>query len=390
MEKERSRDQREGEGRKEDENDLSEDLKEVSKLETGEDETGRHEALHQLRQWISNNPRIKTCPTDAGFLLRFLRMKKFDVEGASVTLERYLRMRQETPEWYRDLDILHPPLLDLVSSGCTFVLPGRDLEGRRVIFHIAGRVDVHKHKSLDIIRTYHLILESLVSNPEEQVRGFTYIFDFKDVSIPYVALWTPNQFQKAIGQGERYLPMRHKSVNLANPPLGFWVIYEFAKHCLSDKIRSRLKVYHTDKYLVEKIAKENLPREYGGTIPATEMGKMCKEELLKHREEVLALDGMEYEVEKEKKGWSLAKVFGIGNKNKNHLHSPEEEWHSSFKVPSGLPLWLTAVMSFPGLPKLLTKFSDDHDVIGEVEGHVQAGDHVQNLMSAKEFAKLHV
>ena len=36
--------------------------------------------------------------------------------------------------------------------------------------------------------------------------------------------------------------MRHQSVNLVNQPMGFFIIYEFAKHILSDKIKARMTV----------------------------------------------------------------------------------------------------------------------------------------------------
>jgi hypothetical protein len=44
-------------------------------------------------------------------------MKKFNFEAATDTLEKYLRMRAEIPEWYQNLDIAEPALDDLISSG---------------------------------------------------------------------------------------------------------------------------------------------------------------------------------------------------------------------------------------------------------------------------------
>ncbi|CAG0907246.1 unnamed protein product, partial [Darwinula stevensoni] len=105
-----------------------------------------------------------------------------------------------------------------------------------------GRVDIHRWKSADLVRLYHLCLESLIEEDEEQIRGISHVIDMREASLPYLMLWTPVQFQRAISHGERFLPMRHKRVDLFNPPMGTWIIYEFCKHCFSEKIRSRMKV----------------------------------------------------------------------------------------------------------------------------------------------------
>ena len=43
-----------------------------------------------------------TCSTSDGFLLRFLRARKFDLERAYLLLVRYLEVREEYPEVFID------------------------------------------------------------------------------------------------------------------------------------------------------------------------------------------------------------------------------------------------------------------------------------------------
>lgn len=75
---------------------------------------------------------------DGNFLLRFLRMKKFRVRESQELLEKYLRMRQENPQWFLGLDVRDPTLDSLISEGYFFALPERDESGRRVFFSVAG------------------------------------------------------------------------------------------------------------------------------------------------------------------------------------------------------------------------------------------------------------
>ena len=71
---------------------------------------------------------------------------------------------------------------DLVDKGYIFVLPERDQHGRRVIFSQAAAFDSSKDTVSDLMRTHVMTFEALLNDEENQVRGFTYIFDEKDVS----------------------------------------------------------------------------------------------------------------------------------------------------------------------------------------------------------------
>lgn len=103
--------------------------KEVAEKVLHETDEIREQGLAQLREWISKDPRIVSCRTDATFLLRFLRVKKFNVTEAHTMVHRYLMNRQVYPQWFRDLDVLDPrveELLDLYSSHFANVTPRAD------------------------------------------------------------------------------------------------------------------------------------------------------------------------------------------------------------------------------------------------------------------------
>lgn len=63
-------------------------------------------------------PTTVPCPTDASFLLRFLRVKKFSLPMAQQTLLKYLNMRQTFKHLIFDLDPSIPSVDALISSGC--------------------------------------------------------------------------------------------------------------------------------------------------------------------------------------------------------------------------------------------------------------------------------
>lgn len=120
---------------------LSEATRTIARAELREDDATREEALKQFRHWIRKHPNIRRCRTDAVFLLRFLRTKKFSVPMAEEMLERYLTIRQLYPNWFQNLDIEDKDIEAIIDAGYLVPLMQRDRHGRRVILSCAGEYE---------------------------------------------------------------------------------------------------------------------------------------------------------------------------------------------------------------------------------------------------------
>jgi len=96
---------------------LSPELRKLAKKELREDDSGRPQAIQQMRDWIRKSEFILKCRIDSNFLLRFLRHKKFSVPMAQETLLRYLIMRQENPMWFRGTSMHDPTIMELINRG---------------------------------------------------------------------------------------------------------------------------------------------------------------------------------------------------------------------------------------------------------------------------------
>ncbi|KAK3878038.1 hypothetical protein Pcinc_017298 [Petrolisthes cinctipes] len=271
---------------------LPPEVRKLASADLMENESTRATALHQMRQFVTRNAAITKCRLDGNFLLRFLRMKKFRVRESQELLEKYLRMRQDNPQWFLGLDVRDPTLDSLISSGYFFALPERDESGRRVFFSVAGKMDPTRFTTSDQMRSMQVGFESLLEDEENQVRGFTYIFDEKDLGLSLITLWSPSEVAKAFQCCEKTIPMRHKEIHIVNLPTALMAVFEFAKTLLSDKIKSRFQMHSEDAKLRKAVPARLLPREYGGTVPMEEMIKMYKKELEAVRPRVLMLDQM--------------------------------------------------------------------------------------------------
>ena len=279
-------------------------LKKVAETELRENSKTRKRALRELRDWFKTQPHISGCRTDNNFLLRFLRMKKFEVGDTIKILDKYLRMRSQNPSWFANLDINEPKLNQLISDGYVFVLPQRDSKGRKVVYSRAAAMDSNLFTATDVMRAHLLTFEALLEDEDVQVNGVTYVFDERDVNWSHISVWTPSEVSKAFSCCERALPLRHREIHFVHLPWTMSLVFQFAKSLLSQKLRERFRTHANFEKLAEHIPDSILPAEAGGGtgqqkdgVPMSEMIDQWKAVLEARREIILSLDQIEYSIE---------------------------------------------------------------------------------------------
>jgi hypothetical protein len=271
---------------------LSAKYKEIAKEELREDENVRSQALTQLREWIAKHPNIKRCRTDAPFLLRFLRTKKYSVPVACELLEKYLTVRQMFPNWFHKLDINDPDIEAIIDSGYLFPLPQRDSQGRRIIFSFASHFDATKYTSAHMARTHGMVVEALMDDEESQVAGYIHITDEAGLTMNHISLWSLVDLKKMSKCIQVSSPMRHKESHFINIPSFANKVIEFALGLATDKLKKRIFLDKSLDDLKSRIDPALLPKELGGTIPMKEMIEQFKDDLKRQRAKTLALDDM--------------------------------------------------------------------------------------------------
>ncbi|XP_076669057.1 clavesin-2 isoform X2 [Andrena cerasifolii] len=275
---------------------LSEDTRTIARVELREDDTTKDQALDQFRCWIQKHPAIKRCRTDAPFLLRFLRTKKFSLPMAEEMLERYLTIRQLYPNWFQNLDIEDPDIEAIIDAGYLIPLVERDRHGRRVILSCAGRFDPYKYTSAQMARAHSLVVEGLMDDEENQVRGYTHINDESGLTMGHLSAWSLTDIRNMLRCIQNSTPIRHKETHFVNIPSCANKIIEFAVSLLNEKLRARISVHKNLQELKDAIDPRILPREYGGVIPLSEMIAAFKNTLKERRDRIKALDDMYIEV----------------------------------------------------------------------------------------------
>lgn len=79
------------------------------------------------------------------------------------------------------------------SCRVIFPLPQRDSLNRRIIFYRPKAYDVYKNNRDDIIRIGGVVLETILENEEDQIRGVVHIADGSGLGFNYLTLYTPQE-----------------------------------------------------------------------------------------------------------------------------------------------------------------------------------------------------
>ncbi|XP_055627902.1 clavesin-1-like [Toxorhynchites rutilus septentrionalis] len=268
-----------------------------------EDPEIREQSLRQLRDWIAKHPYIKKVRTDAPFLLRFLRTKKYNFINSSKMLERYLAARVLHRKWFSQLSLDEPDLCALVDAGYLFPLPERDSKGRTLIFSNGSGVDPTKFSGVHACRIHMLMAEMLHDLNEVQCGGFVLIYDFSKITLAHVNIVSFSEMRMMARVLNNATPMRTQEVHIVNTPGVAVTVANFALQLANEKLRSRVFCHRNWEELYAKVDRNLLPKEYGGKISQAVLIENFKNRCREMRPYLLAHDEMDMEIATDSEYW---------------------------------------------------------------------------------------
>ncbi|XP_052224863.1 alpha-tocopherol transfer protein-like [Dreissena polymorpha] len=146
-------------------------------------------AVQTLRQWALQQKWLKT-PTDFGFLLRFMRARKFSQLGARQTLENYWKQKTKSPAWFRNVDPHDKTIVEILKTGFYIIPKARDKQGRRIVIEQLAKLDMTKVKKTwgldNVFKAICLCCEYLTKDETVQVHGLCVLLDDTDVSMSHI------------------------------------------------------------------------------------------------------------------------------------------------------------------------------------------------------------
>lgn len=202
----------------------------------------RQQMLDQLRDWIAKHPHIRQIRTDAIFLLRFLRAKKYNFISASKLLERNLATKVLHGEWFGRLDIEDPEIGALVDSGYLFPLSERDSKGRTLLFSVTSVMDPTRFTGQQATRLHMMTAEVCAESNEFQCGGFILVYDFSTITLAHLNVVSFNDIRLLSKVVNNSLALRAQEIHFVNTPSAALTIANFALQLANEKLRSRIFV----------------------------------------------------------------------------------------------------------------------------------------------------
>ncbi|XP_050530654.1 clavesin-1-like [Daktulosphaira vitifoliae] len=221
--------------------------------------------IQQLRELIKGEINLNSR-LDDGFLLKFLRPKKFNVTESFHLIQRYYKAKKKESLLF-NVSLEKSVIRRHLETGATTVLHKRDHEGRRVFIIQISKL-LRDISLEDIAKVNHMMFELLTEESETQMAGMVIIIDCKGFNFynhykylsPYFAKRGANILQDKF-------PIRFEGVHFVNEPVHAFTLYSIIKPFLKEKLRSRVHFHGSNlDSLYECIDKNLLPENFGGTL----------------------------------------------------------------------------------------------------------------------------
>ncbi|CAN7939227.1 unnamed protein product, partial [Ixodes hexagonus] len=202
---------------------------------------------------------------DDEFLLRFVRLRKYNVDAALKNVKGYYSIRKQCPPVF---DNFVPSSASPAARKLVMVLPQRDTHGRPVLLLKAGAWDPQTCSYNDLVHAMSLVMEFLTMEPVAQTIGVSAIIDYGGFTVDKVLSLNIGLVKTSFKFFLDCVPSRTKAIHIVRQSYAFDMFYVLVRPFLSKKITDRIH-FHGEYYegLYDYMPIDVLPKEYGGLGP---------------------------------------------------------------------------------------------------------------------------
>lgn len=239
-------------------------LQQMAKDELGETPQRRKKSLALLLRLLSEdkdlNPR-----KDLHFLLRFLRVRKYNVEAALRTVQKYYRIRHASGPVFKDF---LPSKVSPATRKLMIIMPDKDAHGRPILLLKFGSWMPEESTYVEGHRAIMLCLEHLAKDPVTQTFGLTLFVDYEGWTLDKILRTDIGLIRRMVEYVQECTPMRLKVAHVVRHGAAFDMLFALVRPFLKKKFVERIRL-HGDKFddLHKEIYPSVLPQEYGGQAP---------------------------------------------------------------------------------------------------------------------------
>lgn len=254
--------------------DLPAELRQIAEQELGETESRRQEALEKLTHLLQDEADLH-ARTDPEFLLRFIRVRKYDVDAALITIRKYYKSRAAFATTFRGLT---PASVNPDAKNFYILMPERDRHGRLIMLMRIGAWDPNLLSYHDLQHAGMMCLDHTAADPSTQTAGITLIIDFEGYTATKLLSCSIDLIRRGLNYIQNCLPIRLKAQHIVRESYVFDLLYALIRPFITKKMTTRIHCHgHSFEKLHDEIDPSVLPEEYGGHGPPLDYDTFWKQ-----------------------------------------------------------------------------------------------------------------
>lgn len=197
-------------------------------------------------------------------MLQFLRAKKYNMNDAMQTFERFYLARKRYPQFFPPDSPNFKRAMEIYKTGYCYPLAERDDDGCRIVFIQTRRLDAENYTVFDGMRLSMFVMGVLMEEEETQISGIKMIYDHQDITTKHLML--PKDMMDFVELVKTVSAGRQKGSYIVNLPSIAHFLLELVRNALTEKLKNRLFLFHNWDELKQckDINPKLLPKELGG------------------------------------------------------------------------------------------------------------------------------
>ncbi|XP_076671503.1 alpha-tocopherol transfer protein isoform X2 [Andrena cerasifolii] len=242
----------------------SAEVMDYARRELGETDEVKCQTIQELRDMIYERGECLPHRVDDDFLVRFLRVRNFNVNRAHRLIVNYYNFKEEHPEIHQDVNPLE---MKHIGEDDVMTVPSyRTNCGRRMMIYRLGNWDPRKYPVEEIFKATVIILELGVLEPRAQILGGVAIFDLQGITMSHAWTITPQVANMVIALMVTAFPMKTTAIHILHQSWVFDVMFAVFKPLLDVRMQNKIFFHGSNMdSLHQHIAPSHLPKKYGGT-----------------------------------------------------------------------------------------------------------------------------
>ncbi|ODN01779.1 Retinaldehyde-binding protein 1 [Orchesella cincta] len=244
-----------------------------AKNEIGESNVDIHEQVKLLRNVLQdlsfpleNYETLRLPPNFDDFLMRCLRVRKFDVARAAKLVSNYFKVLNEISDMHSHLmPSSQKDVYDLLGIA---VLKHRDSEGRTILLARQEPLPAGEFSFDKSLAASMLVIDEINRRSVDTQRlGIVFVIDWKGFTLAHLRQTSPSRLRTCVKIFQDAFPARFKAFHFIRNPLLVSYFYAIVKPFLGDKIRNRVHFHgHDMNNFFKYVSPDILPQFLNGNL----------------------------------------------------------------------------------------------------------------------------